>query len=209
MPFVLDASVALAWCFPDESNHYAASILNRFKEDYTLVPAVWSAEVANALAMGRRRQHISSQGVLRAIRLLQELTIKPELPSVQRTFTDVMKMATHNGRLSVCDAPHVELAQRKQCPLATLDGQLSSLTRLRGVEVIEPDDSSEPDRRVEAFFSSFGPSDRVRELTTMDPQSSKNFLASSRVVSTAGRIKSDSTKCSIGKCSPDRTKPAT
>lgn len=107
-----------------------------FKENYALVPAVWSAEVANALTMGRQRQRISSEGVLTAIRLLQKLTIEPELPSMQRTFMDVMKVASHSERLSVYDATYAELAQRKQCPLATLDGQLSSIARQSGVEVL-------------------------------------------------------------------------
>jgi len=49
---VVDASVALAWCFPDEGNEYANSVLNALEGWTIFVPAIWGLEIANALLCG-------------------------------------------------------------------------------------------------------------------------------------------------------------
>lgn len=46
--FVLDGSVAVAWCFYDEADPYADAIAARFPSVQAVVPAVWPLEVANA-----------------------------------------------------------------------------------------------------------------------------------------------------------------
>src|ERR1700690_1024643 len=47
-----DASVALAWCFPDEASEYADAVLTGLAGYEVWVPAVWPLEVANAIAVG-------------------------------------------------------------------------------------------------------------------------------------------------------------
>ncbi len=48
--FVVDASVALAWCFEDEATRWSEEFLERLRQgDRIIVPAHWGAEVANAL----------------------------------------------------------------------------------------------------------------------------------------------------------------
>jgi predicted nucleic acid-binding protein len=50
---VVDASVTLAWCFPDEQTPMSLQVLDRLNADDTaLVPAFWSAEVLNSLLIG-------------------------------------------------------------------------------------------------------------------------------------------------------------
>ena len=46
---VVDASVALAWCFPDEASNYADGVLVALEGRAILVPAVWGLEIANAV----------------------------------------------------------------------------------------------------------------------------------------------------------------
>lgn len=55
---VIDASVALAWCFPDEKSGYAERVLEGLEGRPVLVPAIWSLEVANVLLVGERRKRI-------------------------------------------------------------------------------------------------------------------------------------------------------
>ena len=47
---VLDASVTLSWCFPDEQTPVALNVLDRLNAgEQALVPAFWSVEVLNSV----------------------------------------------------------------------------------------------------------------------------------------------------------------
>ena len=41
---IVDASVALAWCFPDETSGYAESVLVSLERKTMLAPPVWGLE---------------------------------------------------------------------------------------------------------------------------------------------------------------------
>jgi predicted nucleic acid-binding protein len=59
--FVVDASVALSWCFAGEATTWTEGLLERLRQgDRIIVPAHWPTEVANALLMGVRRRRIKS-----------------------------------------------------------------------------------------------------------------------------------------------------
>jgi len=135
MAFVLDASVALAWCFPDESNAYADALLHRFRDETAMVPAIWPLEVANALVVGVRRSRLTPEQLAHASRLLQELPIDVDASLVSRVFDATARLATSYG-LSVYDAAYLELAQRLQCPLATADTRLAKAAQACGLELI-------------------------------------------------------------------------
>jgi hypothetical protein len=45
---VIDASTALAWCFPDEASEYADGVLVALEDRTGIVPAIWSTELTNA-----------------------------------------------------------------------------------------------------------------------------------------------------------------
>jgi predicted nucleic acid-binding protein len=58
---VLDASVTLSWCFPDEQSPTAIGVLDLLKAgDQALVPAFWCSEVLNSLLVGERKGRISA-----------------------------------------------------------------------------------------------------------------------------------------------------
>ena len=46
--FVVDCSVAVAWCFPDEKGPYPQSVLDSMVTAEAVVPTLWALEVANA-----------------------------------------------------------------------------------------------------------------------------------------------------------------
>jgi len=57
---VIDASITLSWCFPDEQTQSSLAVLDRLKAgDAALVPAFWAVEVLNSLLVGERRGRIS------------------------------------------------------------------------------------------------------------------------------------------------------
>ena len=53
---VVDSSVAIAWCFPDERDTYSLSVLDALVLERAIVPDLWHLEVANTLVVGERRK---------------------------------------------------------------------------------------------------------------------------------------------------------
>lgn len=74
---VVDGSVALAWCFPDEASQYADRVLVALRGQAVVVPAVWGLEIANALLVGERRKRLKQPEILRFVALLEGLYIPP------------------------------------------------------------------------------------------------------------------------------------
>jgi len=59
---VVDASVALAWCFPDEQTPMSLNVLDRLKAgEQAIVPAFWSVEILNTLLLGERKGRITAE----------------------------------------------------------------------------------------------------------------------------------------------------
>ncbi len=131
---VVDASVALAWCFPDEASAYADRVLVALKGQTLLVPAVWGLEVSNALLVGERRKRLKQPEILRYIALLAGLTVIQDGVEVNEALSNVLPLARQYG-LSAYDAAYLELAVRYGAPLATLDGDLQKAAGRAGVRV--------------------------------------------------------------------------
>ena len=62
MGIVLDASITLSWCFPDEQTPLSLKVLDRLNagED-AVVPAFWLLEVLNPLLVGEKRGRIPAE----------------------------------------------------------------------------------------------------------------------------------------------------
>ena len=136
MPFVLDASVSMSWCFEDEGNGYGAAVLEMLDGDEALAPAVWPLEVANALRAGERRRRLRPADVGRFAELLRALPISVEGTSLERAVGPVLEIAREH-ELSSYDASYVELAIREGLPLATLDGDLRAAADRIGVPLVD------------------------------------------------------------------------
>jgi predicted nucleic acid-binding protein len=132
---VVDASVALAWCFPDEASAYADRVLVALKGQTLVVPAVWGLEVANGLVVGERRKRLKQPEILRFVALLEGLAILQDGAEVTEALHNVLPLARHYG-LSAYDAAYLELAIRYGAPLATLDGDLRKAARRAGIRVL-------------------------------------------------------------------------
>jgi predicted nucleic acid-binding protein len=61
MAFVLDASMTMSWCFADENTPYSRRVLDLLLDSYGEVPALWSFEVANVLAVNEKRQRLTKR----------------------------------------------------------------------------------------------------------------------------------------------------
>ena len=136
MPLVVDASVALSWCFEDETDESANAALDRLQVDKAIVPASWPYEVANGLRMAEVRGRYSRAELVGAVELLRGLNVEIDLPTVAQALSGVLDLA-RDFRLTVYDASYLELAMRTSLPLATLDAEVRSAAIAAGVPLIE------------------------------------------------------------------------
>jgi predicted nucleic acid-binding protein len=130
---VIDASVALAWCFPDEASDYADGALVALEDRAAFVPTIWSLEIANALLVGERRKRIRQPEVRRFVELLRSLSIVEDGQSFADTVSNILPLALEHD-LSAYDAAYLDVAVRHGVPLATLDGALQKACRAAGVK---------------------------------------------------------------------------
>lgn len=128
MPFVLDASIALAWIFPDEANERTNALRERLSEELAVVPTLWSIEVANALLMATRRRRITTIEWPKLCDALAALPIEVDLRTHEQALATALPLA-YEHRLSAYDAVYLELAKRMKLPLATLDRDLRRAAR--------------------------------------------------------------------------------
>lgn len=133
MPFVLDASLTMSWCFADEKTPYSQSVLVLLLESYAEVPVLWPIEVANVLAVNERKQRITSLGSEEFLKTLARLDIRIEPLCVRG---DALLPLTRRYGLTAYDAAYLELAKRKALPLATLDKDLLRAAPFEGVPVL-------------------------------------------------------------------------
>ena len=130
---VIDASVALAWCFPDEASDYADSVLLSLEGQPVIVPAIWSVEITNALLAGERRKRVRLPEMRRFVELLKGLSIIEDVQPFAETFSSVLPLAREYN-LSAYDAAYLDVAVRHGAPLATLDASLQKAGRAAGVK---------------------------------------------------------------------------
>lgn len=136
MPFVVDASATLAWCFQDEATDWSRALLQRIRGgEVVRVPAHWSTEVANGLLVAFRRKRLTLDDVVANIADFQLLPIVPEAALSPASSERVLRLAIQNG-LTLYDAAYLDLALRLGQPLATLDGDLRNAATAAGVQLL-------------------------------------------------------------------------
>jgi predicted nucleic acid-binding protein len=130
MPFVLDASIAACWAFDDEDHPTAALALERIRTDEAVVPTLWWFEVRNTLIVNERRGRLSETDTHAFLHGVSRLgVIIDDEPDESLVLTLARK-----HRLPVYDATYLELAQRRDLPLASLDQALLTAAQSAGVE---------------------------------------------------------------------------
>ena len=136
MPFVVDASVTMSWCFEDGATSYTESVLERLRGSSAVAPAIWPLEVANILLLGERRGRIPRAKTESFVRVLQELRVSAEDKPTATVFGAVLQIGREYG-LTSYDASYLELAMRRGLSLATLDHHLADAATRAGVSLVE------------------------------------------------------------------------
>jgi predicted nucleic acid-binding protein len=133
--FVIDASVALAWCFDDEAYGRNPRLLDRFEDERAEVPSLWHLELANALAMGERNKRITPARASEFIALIDGLPIVIDERTPNVALSTVLELSRRE-QLSAYDASYLELAMRRGVPLATKDNDLARAANHLGVTLL-------------------------------------------------------------------------
>lgn len=132
---VVDASVALSWVLKDEHTAASEHLFDQVVAEGAVVPALWRLEVANGLQISIRRQRITAAYRDAAIQRLMELLIEVDSETDARAWTNTLHLADLH-RVTIYDACYLELALRRNLPLATRDQALATAAGNAGVVLL-------------------------------------------------------------------------
>jgi predicted nucleic acid-binding protein len=132
---VLDASVTMASCFADESTPYTCSVLAALLDSYAEVPALWTFEVANVLAVCERKKRIMPVLSEEFLRSLANLDFRADHAAHLLSPNALLPLSRRYG-LTAYDAAYLELAKRENLPLATSDKDLIAAARPEGITLL-------------------------------------------------------------------------
>jgi predicted nucleic acid-binding protein len=122
--FVLDCSVAMGWCFSDQTDALTAMALALLQDGTAHVPPLWFLEVSNVLLVAERRRKIRRAEAVQCLEMFRTLPIvEASSPAGWEQSTRVLSLGRQYG-LSAYDAAYVDLAERLGLPLATRDRAL-------------------------------------------------------------------------------------
>lgn len=135
MSLILDSSATAAWVYMDEASKAIRQVFDLVSDQGAWVPSLWRLEVANILEMGvRRGRHDAAfrDATLADLALLP-IHIDPETD--RQAWTATLRLAERH-RLTLYDAAYLELAQRRDLPLATLDTELRAAASTENVALL-------------------------------------------------------------------------
>lgn len=135
MSWIVDCSMAMAWCFEDEATERTELLLDRLEADPAVVPLHWSLEVANVLRSAVRKGRLSEDNAAEKLMVLMSLPLRYDSLTHQLAFTSTWQLVRKYG-LTSYDAAYLELAMRLGAPLATNDDELAAAARHAGVVVL-------------------------------------------------------------------------
>ena len=135
MSFVVDNSIALAWCFEDEHTQAVMELLDRIAETGAVAPSLWPLEALNGLLMAERRNRLDARRRQRLANFLRGLPVTLDMETADQAWTVSSRLA-ERYRLTLYDAAYLELAQRRKLPLATLDEDLVRAGKALGMTLL-------------------------------------------------------------------------
>jgi predicted nucleic acid-binding protein len=133
--FVLDASITLTWAFQDQATRETLGILDRLESETAVVPNLWFLELTNVLAIAGRKGRITEVQTTAFFTQLMALDFEVDADVGVRAFTEILPLCNQHT-LTSYDAVYLEVAIRRQLPLATLDESLHAACNKVGIPVL-------------------------------------------------------------------------
>jgi predicted nucleic acid-binding protein len=131
--WVVDASVALAWCFDDERSEVAEGAIEQVLAEGGLAPPHWPLEVANAIRNAERRGRIEASAVPRLRTLLAGLPVDVHPLDIPEAMASID--LARDFDLSVYDAAYLQLAMTRGIGLLTIDERLATACTAAGIRL--------------------------------------------------------------------------
>ena len=129
---VLDASFVLRYVLHTGAVRPHPGGLQMLKDCQLLVPALWHAEVANALVQAERRGAAPAARIGAALAAI--LALNPAVDSQTVDVASNLACARAHG-LSAYDALYFELALRRRAALATYDAEMIAAAPRAGIRL--------------------------------------------------------------------------
>lgn len=136
MPLVLDNSVVSGWLLKGQATPYTDAMARRLLDDRAVAPALLRLEYTNVLRTACKRSRLTAQQAQEALADLAALPL--DLDHEAPDAGQLLALALRYD-LSSYDAAYLDLAMRRQLPIATQDAALAQAARIAGVGVAEPD----------------------------------------------------------------------
>ena len=131
--WAIDASVTMAWFFPDEATPFTEGLLDALGDHPVWAPALWVLECTNVLQSAQRRRRIDAA---RRAEIANELgTLPVRVDHEPMDFVTLDRLAATHG-LSAYDTVYLELALRRSLTLVSLDERLIAVAQGLGHPVI-------------------------------------------------------------------------
>lgn len=121
--FVLDCSVAIAWCLSDENSGYADKVLDLLIKEQAIVPSLWHLEIINVLQVAQRKNRVSKKQISVILEKLGQLNIETDKMTVNISDIDFVDFV-QKYQMTSYDGAYLEIAKREKLPLATLDKRM-------------------------------------------------------------------------------------
>ncbi len=133
----MDSSVTISWLFEDEHHPYAMDVWKALNRATAVVPMLWHIETANTILVAERRKRTTKTKTAEILKLLGDVPIVVDEHTRSHVFDDMYSLA-RTYDLSLYDATYLELALRRDLPIATLDEKLKNAAKKAGVAIYRP-----------------------------------------------------------------------
>jgi len=135
MSFVLDTSITLAWVYAEETTKPVLDLFDVVRASGAWVPELWLWEVANVLQMNVRRGRHTGDFRDQSLFDLALLPVQVDAEASSQAWIETPRLAERHA-LTVYDASYLEIARRREIPLATLDRELRAAALSDGVPLM-------------------------------------------------------------------------
>jgi predicted nucleic acid-binding protein len=135
MSMVLDSSITLAWVYSDETTDAVQQVFDALSQSGAWVIGLWRLEVANVLEMGVRRKRHDAKFRDATLADLAQLPIQVDAETDRQAWGETLRLAARH-QLTLYDAAYLELALRRNLPLATLDEDVCHAARDEKVRLL-------------------------------------------------------------------------
>jgi predicted nucleic acid-binding protein len=125
----------MAWVYSDETTEQVRRVFELLRPSGAWVPGLWRLEVANVLEMGVRRKRNDAAFRDATLADLAQLPIQVDAETDQHAWGATLHLAERH-QLTLYDAAYLELALRRDLPLATLDEDLRRAANTEKVRLL-------------------------------------------------------------------------